>query len=208
MLIRYDQYRGIICSVQIEDGVLNRGDLISFYQNKQSFEVQEIGLLLPFAKPIQQLHAGHVCHVPPSSERLDWLFDSGHTWPVSLAYWRYLHSQAIIELPCSSPDLPSASIDGLRLSLPCRPVLLWGNEEGCREVVIEWLLCDHHPWDEWGARNGIPLWLFGCTAYEHLPRAFIEGVWYGMHHDCSIRPSQGAIKEWKNSMNMEMVVTN
>ncbi|KAK8792743.1 hypothetical protein WA158_004907 [Blastocystis sp. Blastoise] len=56
----YDQFRGIVCSIQIEDGTLSKGDIISFYSNKQTFEVQEIGLLLPFPAPIKQLKPGHI----------------------------------------------------------------------------------------------------------------------------------------------------
>ena len=48
----YDTYKGIICSIQIEDGELETGDEVLLYHSNQNFEVLELGLLLPFSIPI------------------------------------------------------------------------------------------------------------------------------------------------------------
>ena len=59
----YDTYKGIICSIQIEDGELETGDEVLLYHSNQKFEVLELGLLLPFSIPIKKLRVGNVGYV-------------------------------------------------------------------------------------------------------------------------------------------------
>jgi elongation factor 4 len=56
----FDDYRGVICLIALEDGVLSKGDLISLAQTEQSYEVLEIGLMYPEPTPMQTLYAGQV----------------------------------------------------------------------------------------------------------------------------------------------------
>ena len=59
----YDTYKGIICSIQVEDGVVKRGDRVLLYHSNQPYEVMELGLLLPFSVPVGKLHAGNVGYI-------------------------------------------------------------------------------------------------------------------------------------------------
>ena len=59
----YDTYKGIICSIQVEDGVVQRGDRVLLYHSNQPYEVMELGLLLPFSVPVGKLPAGNVGYI-------------------------------------------------------------------------------------------------------------------------------------------------
>ena len=59
----YDTYKGIICSIQIEDGEVNQGDKVMLFHSNQRFDVLELGLLLPFSVPISKLQAGNVGYI-------------------------------------------------------------------------------------------------------------------------------------------------
>ena len=59
----YDTYKGIICSIQVEDGAVRRGDRVLLYHSDQPYEVMELGLLLPFSVPVGRLHAGNVGYI-------------------------------------------------------------------------------------------------------------------------------------------------
>ncbi|MDD5092419.1 MAG: translation elongation factor 4, partial [Candidatus Wallbacteria bacterium] len=57
---QYDNYRGVITYVKIQDGCVKSGDRILFMQSDKSFEVTEVGIFNPGFKPVDQLSAGDV----------------------------------------------------------------------------------------------------------------------------------------------------
>lgn len=59
----FDEYRGVICLVTIEDGSLKKGDDISLAQCGGRYEVLEIGLMYPELTPTDALYAGQVGYV-------------------------------------------------------------------------------------------------------------------------------------------------
>ena len=59
----YDTYKGIVCTIQIEDGEIKQGDEVILHHSNSKFEVQELGLLLPFSVPVRTLRAGHIGYV-------------------------------------------------------------------------------------------------------------------------------------------------
>lgn len=59
----YDTYKGAICSIQVEDGCIQKEDRVMMCHSSKSYEVMEIGLLMPFTVPTQQLHSGNVGYV-------------------------------------------------------------------------------------------------------------------------------------------------
>jgi GTP-binding protein LepA len=59
----YDNYRGVIFMVRVFDGRLKRGDKIMTYSNKKVFEVEELGIFTPKAKPVDELPSGSVGYV-------------------------------------------------------------------------------------------------------------------------------------------------
>jgi elongation factor 4 len=56
----FDEYRGVICLIALQDGVITKGDNITLAQTNQSYEVLEIGLMYPELTPMNALYAGQV----------------------------------------------------------------------------------------------------------------------------------------------------
>lgn len=59
----FDEHRGVVCLVQVRTGQLRVGDPIGTYHAQGVYEVQEVGLLLPSATPVEALRAGQVGYV-------------------------------------------------------------------------------------------------------------------------------------------------
>ncbi len=60
---RYDKYRGVVVSVRLFSGRLEKGDRIITMSNGLEYEVDEIGVFTPFMRPVQSLSAGEVGYV-------------------------------------------------------------------------------------------------------------------------------------------------
>jgi len=56
----YDPYRGAIAYFRVMDGSLKTGDRVRFMASGKDFELDEIGVLSPDQKPVNELHAGEV----------------------------------------------------------------------------------------------------------------------------------------------------
>lgn len=56
----YDSYRGVIVYFRVMDGKLKRGDKIYLMASGSEFIVDELGVLSPTQKPVDELHAGEV----------------------------------------------------------------------------------------------------------------------------------------------------
>ncbi len=56
----YDQYRGVISSVRVFNGVLSSGMKLRFMQTGRAHEVEELGLRLPVPSEVQSLGPGEV----------------------------------------------------------------------------------------------------------------------------------------------------
>lgn len=59
----YDDYRGVVCLVKIVDGSIFPGDKIVSSHQKNKFEVQETGVLLPHRFKTSGLHGGQVGYI-------------------------------------------------------------------------------------------------------------------------------------------------
>eukprot|EP00946_MAST-07B_sp_MAST-7B-sp1_P005306 g5306.t1 len=59
----HNSYRGVTCLVSVEDGSVHKGAQISMASTKKKFEVQEVGMLTPYATPTTHLQSGHVGYV-------------------------------------------------------------------------------------------------------------------------------------------------
>ncbi len=59
----YDNYRGVIFIIRVFDGTLRTGDKIMMFSNKKVFEVEELGIFTPKAKPVKELENGSVGYV-------------------------------------------------------------------------------------------------------------------------------------------------
>ena len=59
----YDPYRGVIPSIRIVDGIIQKGDLIKMMASEAIYEVIEVGVNTPKAKPVPMLVPGDVGYV-------------------------------------------------------------------------------------------------------------------------------------------------
>lgn len=56
----FDEYRGVICLIAVHDGMIKKGDDITFAQTSRSYEVLELGLMYPDLQPMNALYSGQV----------------------------------------------------------------------------------------------------------------------------------------------------
>lgn len=56
----FDEYRGVVCLIALKNGIIKKGDLVTFAQKDTTYEVLEIGLMYPEPTPHQALYAGQV----------------------------------------------------------------------------------------------------------------------------------------------------
>ncbi|MCX5922176.1 MAG: translation elongation factor 4 [Candidatus Dependentiae bacterium] len=56
----FDEYRGVICLIAIQDGHIKKGDVINLAQADSTYEVLEIGLMYPELTPMDGLYSGQV----------------------------------------------------------------------------------------------------------------------------------------------------
>ncbi len=56
----YDEYKGVISLIALQDGAMKKGDYITLAQTNNTYEVLEIGLMYPEQTPMDALYAGQV----------------------------------------------------------------------------------------------------------------------------------------------------
>ncbi|MDP3232650.1 MAG: translation elongation factor 4 [Myxococcales bacterium] len=56
----YDNYRGVVMLTRVLEGSVQIGQKIRLWSNQKMFEVQELGVIAPFATPVKRLMAGEV----------------------------------------------------------------------------------------------------------------------------------------------------
>ncbi len=56
----YDEYRGVICLIALQDGAIQKGQMVTLAQTGRSYEVLELGLMYPDQQPMNALYAGQV----------------------------------------------------------------------------------------------------------------------------------------------------
>ncbi len=59
----FDPYRGVIILVRILDGKLTKGEKVKFLSNNAVYEINELGVQTPKAKPLKSLSAGEVGYI-------------------------------------------------------------------------------------------------------------------------------------------------
>lgn len=59
----YSSHQGVIVYIRVMDGVIKKGDEISFIAAKQSFIVNEVGVFAPASTPVDELSAGFIGYV-------------------------------------------------------------------------------------------------------------------------------------------------
>jgi translation factor GUF1, mitochondrial len=59
----YDEYKGVICLIALQDGVLKKGNAVTLAQSGISYEVLDCGLMYPNEYSTGELYAGQVGYV-------------------------------------------------------------------------------------------------------------------------------------------------
>lgn len=62
----YDSYRGVIVYFRVMDGTVKKGDRIRLMASSKEYEIDELGVLSPTQKQIDELHAGEVGYLAAS----------------------------------------------------------------------------------------------------------------------------------------------
>ncbi|MDF5728830.1 MAG: translation elongation factor 4 [Rhizonema sp. PD38] len=62
----YDSYRGVIVYFRVMDGTLKNGDRIYLMASEKEYQIDELGVLSPTQKPVEDLHAGEVGYLAAS----------------------------------------------------------------------------------------------------------------------------------------------
>jgi GTP-binding protein LepA len=62
----YDSYRGVIVYFRVMDGTVKKGDRIHLMASEKEYEIDELGVLSPTQKQVQELHAGEVGYLAAS----------------------------------------------------------------------------------------------------------------------------------------------
>lgn len=62
----YDNFKGAICLIRVFDGQVKLGDKIKMMQTGKTFDVTEVGIFTPSAKPVDVLRAGDVGYLAGS----------------------------------------------------------------------------------------------------------------------------------------------
>jgi GTP-binding protein LepA len=56
----YDLYRGVVVYFRVMDGSVKKGDRVRLMASGKEYEIDELGILAPTQKPVNELHAGEV----------------------------------------------------------------------------------------------------------------------------------------------------
>lgn len=56
----FDEYRGVVCLIEVVDGSLHKGDIVVAASSEQAYEVLDIGLMYPDPTPTDALYTGQV----------------------------------------------------------------------------------------------------------------------------------------------------
>ena len=59
----FDEYRGVVCLIALDQGHLKKGDQITLMHTNNSYEVLELGLMYPNETPLNALYAGQVGYI-------------------------------------------------------------------------------------------------------------------------------------------------
>ena len=62
----YDSYRGVIVYFRVMDGTVKNGDRIYLMASEKEYQIDELGILAPTQKQVEELHAGEVGYLAAS----------------------------------------------------------------------------------------------------------------------------------------------
>lgn len=59
----FDDYKGVICLIALQNGILRKGDTITLAQTNIHYEILELGIMYPNQTPLDALYAGQVGYI-------------------------------------------------------------------------------------------------------------------------------------------------
>jgi GTP-binding protein LepA len=66
----YDSYQGVVVYVRVADGRVRAGTRIVLMSNGRAYDVQQVGVLAPDMRPVEELSAGQVGYITASIKRV------------------------------------------------------------------------------------------------------------------------------------------
>ena len=67
----YDSYRGVIIYFRVTDGTIGKRDRIRLMASGQEYDIDELGVLAPTQKPVDELHSGEVGYISASIKSVE-----------------------------------------------------------------------------------------------------------------------------------------
>ena len=67
----YDSYRGVIIYFRITDGTIGKRDRIRLMASGKEYDIDELGVLAPTQKPVDELHSGEVGYISASIKSVE-----------------------------------------------------------------------------------------------------------------------------------------
>ena len=67
----YDSYRGVIVYFRVMDGTIGKRDRIRLMASGQEYDIDELGVLAPTQKPVDELHSGEVGYISASIKSVE-----------------------------------------------------------------------------------------------------------------------------------------
>lgn len=111
----FDEYRGVICLIEVVDGSIKKGDRITAAHTNQTYEILDIGLMHPEPEPTGELYTGQVGYVITGMKTVK---------EARIGDTFYKHRQEVEPLPGFKPAKPmvfagiypveTSEFDGLR----------------------------------------------------------------------------------------------
>ena len=67
----YDSYRGVIIYFRVTDGTIGKRDRIRLMASGKEYDIDELGVLAPTQKPVDELHSGEVGYISASIKSVE-----------------------------------------------------------------------------------------------------------------------------------------
>ena len=160
----YDQYRGVVSSIRVVNGVLSSREKLRFMQTGRVHDVEELGVRLPATTEVQSLGPGEVGYL------IAGIKDVGEA----------RSGETVTEAGTPGGEtpggVPGTKANGVLRALPGGRGRVRGSPDCSGKTTPERLLCHLPARIIGGPRLWFSLWVPRPAPYGHRPRAAGEGV--------------------------------
>ena len=111
----YDSYLGVMVLVRVLDGVLKKGMKVSLMRSKREYQIEQVGVLDPKPKIVDNLGAGEVGFITAAIKRVSdaWVGDTITDF----------NKPALEALPGFKESIPVVSVSYTHLTLPTKRIV-------------------------------------------------------------------------------------